>query len=317
MLSGAANSSSICVGVMERENQLIRLAIANGRLLDRRLVAEAGITAPQWRRQVRSGNWAEVVPGVWAHLATELTWHLTARAALRRIGDDAALYGRSALVWWGLEARPPQEVEIVVPRSARRSAEAVRVHTTRWRATEYRRRDGVRLQEPATAIVCASDEGEIRWIEQMIDEAVRQRLLTEQSLRRALSHRSGSGHPGARTIRSLLLDTGGESYLERRFLSIVRAGRLPRPHCQVVHRQDGAHLARVDFLFPGTDVVVEVTGRLGHASDSERRADARRRNSLQRAGRVVLEFTTADVIEERSYVLATLKDWLRPELPLG
>jgi very-short-patch-repair endonuclease len=80
--------------------------------------------------------------------------------------------------------------------------------------------------------------------------------------------------------------------------------------CQVVHRADGRTIARVDFLFPGTDIVVEVTGRLGHVSDRDRQRDARRRNELQRAGRVVLEFTTADVLDAKDHVIATLLSWL-------
>lgn len=54
------------------------------------------------------------------------------------------------------------------------------------------------------------------------------------------------------------------------------------------------------------NVVVEVSGRLGHSSDRERQKDARRRNELQEMGTKVLEFTTADVIDDPGYVLRTL-----------
>ncbi|CAB4986230.1 MAG: DUF559 domain-containing protein [Actinobacteria bacterium] len=71
-------------------------------------------------------------------------------------------------------------------------------------------------------------------------------------------------------------------------------------------RANGTTVARVDFRFPGTNVIVEVSGRLGHSSDSDRRKDARRRNHLQQAGQIVLEFTTADVIETPDHVLQVL-----------
>ena len=72
----------------------------------------------------------------------------------------------------------------------------------------------------------------------------------------------------------------------------------------MVFRSDSRVAARVDFLF-GQRLVVEVSGRLGHTSDRDRQRDARRRNDLQQRGIVVLEFTTADVIDDPPYVLAT------------
>jgi very-short-patch-repair endonuclease len=109
-------------------------------------------------------------------------------------------------------------------------------------------------------------------------------------------------------LKALLLDSGGESYLERRFLRLLRRAGLQRPTCQVVHRYD--RVIRVDFQFPNTNVIVEVSGRLGHTSDGARQRDARRRNALQRAGWLVLEFTTADVLDDVPYVVTTLRESL-------
>ena len=127
-----------------------------------------------------------------------------------------------------------------------------------------------------------------------------------------MSEPCGRGFPGSERLRGLLLDTGGDSFLERRFLALVRKAGLPRPTCQVVHRLDGTRIARVDFEFPGTGIIVEVSGRMGHVSDRDRQRDARRRNGLQQSGLVVLEFTTADVLDEQSYVLETLRAQLGP-----
>ena len=79
------------------------------------------------------------------------------------------------------------------------------------------------------------------------------------------------------------------------------------PTCQVVYRRDGKTLARVDFDFGPKPVVVEVSGRRGHASDAERAKDARRRNELQALGLVVLEFTADDVRLRPAYVVETLR----------
>ncbi len=88
------------------------------------------------------------------------------------------------------------------------------------------------------------------------------------------------GRVGVRLLDRLLIDTGGESVLERRFLQLMRKGGLPRPTTQSVQRRDGRHVGRVDFLFEAAKIVVEVTGRLGHSTAADRTHDAQRRNEL-------------------------------------
>ena len=60
-------------------------------------------------------------------------------------------------------------------------------------------------------------------------------------------------------------------------------------------------------VMSATNVIVEVSGRLGHTSDRDRQKDARRRNALQQLGKTVLEFTTVDVMSAPDYVLNTLR----------
>ena len=108
-----------------------------------------------------------------------------------------------------------------------------------------------------------------------------------------------------------MLDAGGESALERRFLRLVRAADLPRPRTQVVYERESGRAMRVDFEF-ATGLVVEVSGRLGHTSDRDRQKDARRRNALQSQGVPFLEFTTADVVEDPAYVVGAIEGLLQP-----
>ncbi len=94
-----------------------------------------------------------------------------------------------------------------------------------------------------------------------------------------------------RLLDGLLLDAGGETELERRFLALIRRVGLPRPQTQVVCRADKRHVARVDFLFAPWGIVVEVSGQLGHAAPRERAHDAQRRNELLDIGHLVYEYT--------------------------
>lgn len=117
--------------------------------------------------------------------------------------------------------------------------------------------------------------------------------------------RVGRRRHGCALVRELLLDTGGESHLERRFLTLVRHAGLPRPSCQVTFRASTGRPLRVDFLFD--HVIVEVSGRLGHSSDTDRRRAGRRRVELEDQGCRVIEFTTSDVIDDPEYVIRTLR----------
>ena len=117
----------------------------------------------------------------------------------------------------------------------------------------------------------------------------------------------GPGRRGVLLLDELVRDSGGHSPLERRFLGLVREAGLPRPRTQVVPRRDGRTFARVDFLFEPQGVVVEVSGRHGHASDAERARDAPRRNELQDVGRVVYECTSREVFEEAERVVVSLR----------
>ena len=65
--------------------------------------------------------------------------------------------------------------------------------------------------------------------------------------------------------------------------------------------------ARVDFMFDEQAIVVEVSGRKGHTSPSERACDAQRRNELQDVGRLVYEYTWEHVTRQGDMVVDTVR----------
>jgi very-short-patch-repair endonuclease len=136
------------------------------------------------------------------------------------------------------------------------------------------------------------------------------RLTAVPRLSRRIEELGGSGRAGVQMLRILMLDSGGESRLEREFLRLLRRHAIVAPKSQIVYRTNGRTL-RVDFEFVAHHLVVEVSGKLGHSTDRDRQRDARRRNELQRLGRTVLEFTTADVFADPDYVIATVREHLR------
>lgn len=292
---------------MSTERKLLEVALKNGLVLTERAALQV-VGRHAWERVQADGTWLQVVPGWFRHAATPATFEMSARAGADWLGHRGALFGASALHWLGLPLPAPQRPEFLVPRGRRSIRQLVLHTTTRWDDSDIIRHAGIRTCNATRAIIDFATTTPSAWeLEQLIDEGIRLRRTALPRIRERLQGLSGTGRTGCVLLRELLLDSGGESHLERRFLALLRENGYPRPECQVVFRQSGTTVARVDFMFRGTNIVVEVSGRLGHVSDRERQKDARRRNHLQQSGLVVLEFTTTDVIDTPDYVLNTLK----------
>jgi very-short-patch-repair endonuclease len=301
---------------VKNDMPLIERAISQRHLLRRTDVDELGVAPEQWRRWFDEGRWLEVTPGLFRHAATPLTFRMQIDAGSRWIGKRGALYGRSALAWLELLPGEPERVEFLIARSRRSIPNWLTIHTTDfWDRGDVVSRDGVRTCTATRALIdFAATMPTATELEALIDLAISRRLTALPRLRQRLAALSGRGRPGSVLMRELLLDSGGESHLERRFLRLLRVSGFGRPQCQVQFKAGSERVARVDFYYPEHRVVIEVSGRLGHTSDRDRQRDARRRNALQQAGETVLEFTTADVIDATPYVLRTLATSL-PVIP--
>jgi len=168
----------------------------------------------------------------------------------------------------------------------------------------------VRLGATRTVLDLAAAGASEHRLAQAIDSAVRMRKSAVVVLERRLAALRGSGRAGVRRLDRLLLDSGGESVLERTFLRLIRENGLPRPKTQCRIPQGPRQVARVDVIYEDARLVIEVTGRLGHSTPSERAKDAQRRNELQDLDFAVYEYTWGDVITRPRWVVATLRERL-------
>lgn len=291
---------------MQNDLRLIDRARSQHQLITRDDVEACGLSSRQWCMRLDEGVWLPAADGIFRHRATAVTWELRVRAASMSLGRDAALFGPTSSQWWGLSGFDGDVVEFVVPRLRRSLDPSVRLHTTKqWDPSDLQVRNGVRTTSATRTIIdlacCGSSA---KQLEDAIDSAIRLKLTTISRLISRMTELA-PGRRGMKMLGAVLLDSGGESFLERRFLQLLRQARLPRPSCQVAYSADGRAM-RVDFEFKNLAVVVEVSGRRGHVSDRDRQKDAHRRNALQHLGKEVLEFTTGDVLSEPDYVLSTL-----------
>ncbi|NLE17881.1 MAG: DUF559 domain-containing protein [Propioniciclava sp.] len=121
-----------------------------------------------------------------------------------------------------------------------------------------------------------------------------------------LEERRCRGRDGVSRMERLLaeMDSLGptESWLERTTLRLLLDAGLPRPDQQVAIHRNGAFVSRVDFLWRGPKVVLEVEGKT-HLTPAQQSVDARQRSELQLLGYKVLTCNHGDVTQDRERVI--------------
>jgi very-short-patch-repair endonuclease len=277
-----------------------------------------GLTARDIRSHVRAGGLVLATPTVAAVCGSPDTWYRRLQVGLLALGDDAWVSHEAAAALHGLDRSQAAAVEFTTLRSVRRRGPVwATVHTT----TTVGRVDVITVRgfrcasATRTIIDLAAAGSSADRLAAAIDSAVRLRLSAPLVLEERLRELRGPGRHGVRLVDVLLLDSGGETILERRFLTLVRRAGLPKPQTQRRVRSDGRQVARVDFLYPDLRIVVEVSGRLGHSNPADRSRDAQRRNELQDLGFAVYEYTWGDVTRRPTYVIDTLGERLARRTP--
>lgn len=268
-----------------------------------------GVTRWQLARAVERGVLRPAFPRVYAVVGAPRGIRMTQRIGLLALGEGSVLSHEAAARLHGFDRHLDGMVEFTVVRAHRGVRLDVVVHTTRSLPTIDRVRvDGFPVTSATRTIIDLARQRvpELR-LEAAIDSAVRNHQTAPSVLASRLADLRGPGRWGVRLLDRLLLDSGGHSPIERDFLGLVRDAGLPQPTPQVIFHDGARTLARVDFLFRASALVVEVAGRRGHSSDLERERDAQRRNELQAMGLRVVEFTTRDLARRRPYVVATVR----------
>lgn len=237
------------------------------------------------------------------------TWRQALAAGYASVAPVGFVAGRAAAQLYGLDGFSADAVEFLVPRQRRNTSSAGIVRSTRRPVprSDWRLRDGMRVLTPERMILDAPIfRFTKREVENAIDSAIRLRLVSEARLRERVVAEHNPARRGSAVLLRALVDTGGESRLERRFLALVRRAGLPRPRLQVTYRSAGRLVARVDALF-GDDLVIEVAGHGTHSTRSQRQRDEQRRTELTLAGRRVITFTYDDVMDRPDWVVAQLR----------
>jgi very-short-patch-repair endonuclease len=288
---------------------LAGLAAAHHGALSVAAARSAGLTAKAQRGAEQRGELVQIHPNVIVIGGAPRTWRQQLHAGSLALSGRGWVSHRAAAQLHGFDRFVHDVVEFTVDRTARQLTTVGRLHTTERvgpldlvTVEDLRCTSATRTILDLAAIGIAESS-----LAAAIDSAVRLRLSAPVAIEHRLAELRLTTQRGARALDVLLMDSGGESILERAFLRLLRRAGLPRPETQVVHRHGGEHVARVDFLFRAQHIVVEVTGQHGHSSPSERTKDAHRRNELLDLGYRMYEYTWFDVTRRPAYVADTMR----------
>jgi very-short-patch-repair endonuclease len=268
-----------------------------------------GITARMRSDALRAHVVERIGPKTFRFATDRDNWHQLLSAGILDLGSGAYVAGRSGAALLGLDGFPRRHVEILVPRHlrGRRIAGVVASTTRPIEPIDVCRIDGLPcLRAERLILESALFRFTREETENAIDSAARLGLISDKHLRRRLEAERCAAVNGSRAVVDALVDAGGHSRLERSFLTLVRAHRLPKPQLQVVHKEGTRVVARVDALF-GHDLVVEVDGHATHSSRRQRRRDAQRHTELTLLGRRVLTFTSDDVWDRPAWVATQIR----------
>ncbi len=177
----------------------------------------------------------------------------------------------------------------------------IRVHVTPyWLDCDRVTAGGIAVTSvPRTLIdVAVNTHGER--IEVALEDALRRRLTTAPTIATRLADLP-SNQPGRTLLTRMLEERGAsppaDSGLEVKVARMLREWRYPPPIRQKVIDDDGRFVGRVDLVFPDRRLIIEVDGYRHHDGRVVFDQDRSRRNALVAMGWVVMQATSAMLVE--------------------
>ncbi len=290
---------------------IMKLAARQHGVMSTEQAEAANLTEQRSRHLVSTGVLERAAPRVLRVAGSTDTSRQRLMIAVLSAGPDAVVSHDAAGALHGFDRFPPGPVEVLVFRPYRSRDPHVRVHSSRrLDPVDMTVVDGIPVTTAERTLIdlagCAAI-GRNR-LEEALDSGVRDGTVDVDVLRIRIAALRKRGRAGIRKLESLLGDTDEArptTVLERRFLRHIERAGLPRPKCQVpVCRSDGSS-AFVDFLFPRTNVAVEVDGHGSHATRRQRRHDNERGNDLMlTADLTILHFTYEQVVDHPDATIA-------------
>jgi hypothetical protein len=284
------------------DGRLSALAKGQHGVFSRLQARQAGLTDNMLRSRVQSGILVKVGISTFSSPLIPDSVRRRLAAAILDVGEPVWVSHRTAAALHGFDGFALKEpFDLLFPRGRFVERPATKTHTTKDHGkVDTCTVEGFPVTSATRTIIDLAACEPVPRMVAAIDSAVRDRLTTEHFLRRRVVELRTRGRHGVPALADILDGErawlGGHSYLERRFLELLRRHGLPRPRTQVVTATDAKRVIRVDCLYEGTPLVVELLGFRWHRTAADLTRDARRISDLVLAGYRPLQFTYEDVV---------------------
>jgi Transcriptional regulator, AbiEi antitoxin N-terminal domain len=301
---------------------LCALAARQQGVVARSQLAEQGVSAQVVRRLVSKGFLTKLAADTFAVGGPPDTWHRRLMVGTLQLGPTALVSGRAAAALHGFDTFRPGALEFLIRQDVRVTLGVGTVHRSAMIDNGLDRAMvlGIPCSSATRTVFDLASVIGARRLEHVIDSGLRDAAFTEDELVDVLVRLRRSGRPGVRRLEEALSVVAdgpvATSVLERRFLTLLREAGLPLPEGQVVVKdRSGRFVARVDFKFPGTPVIVELEGHRYHSTRGQRRRDHERRNALEALGNHVVVLTYEGVRDDGPGTIAQVRHALAPYRP--
>lgn len=271
------------------EVDVIALAARQHGVFSTAQARQLGLSEATVRRRCISGQFVAALPGVVRHAAHPDSWHSRLMAACLSTGGLTS--HRSAAVLRGIEPIQGRMVEITVEQGSVSSRPGVIVHQSRQMAlADASTIAGIPVTGTARTLLDLASVVPPRLLEDAVDAALRQRLVTWPELYETLLRHAVRGRRGCRALRRLLLERYGDTDIplstwSRDVARLFVAHGLPRPSLE--HRvldEMGRLVAQVDLAYPEHRIAIELQSKRWHLNHRSFDADPARWNQLTLLG---------------------------------
>jgi hypothetical protein len=294
--------------------RIAAIAASQHGLVTREQALAAGVSPQAIQRRLAEGSWQRVHSGVYAIAGSRKSPEQMIRAACLAAGPDAAAsHGTAA----GLHLLPAgnSQIHISIPATRKVKLEAVTIHrpATLDRVDRVVKK-GIPVTSVARTLIDLSATLRLLRLEEVLDHALANRIVSLQMLRHRLKALGTQGRGGTAGLEGLIAarlegSPRARQRGERLFMRIVQQYGLPTPEREVEYHLSDGRTVYVDFVF--CEVVgAEIDSYLHHSSLTDWAADRGRNNLLRAQGLTLLNVTEPQMRSDAAGVAAQFQEAL-------
>jgi predicted transcriptional regulator of viral defense system len=264
-----------------------------------------GLSRNSVSRRVNAGRLHRLHQGVYAVGHKRLTQRGRWMAAVLAGGESARLSHRSAAVLWGL--LPARGGTHVTTPTNKHNRDGIEFHSQSLQLDEVTTHDGIPVTTVARTLldIAATERDQL---ERAFNEAEYRRLWDEVGVRQLVERYPR--RPGAPAL-STLGNAGARGItreeLEHRFQALVEKFELPRPMLNAELELEPGRWIRLDAMWTGARLIVELDSRAAHDTTSRFDGDRERDRILALAGWRVVRLTWKHLTNDAERVATDLR----------